>query len=367
MSESTPNSKPVTQARDLPELPELPEFPEFPEFNDEWIPLFSSAAVQIFKVQCKLELKASPSFNRGTRNQTSPDIGAVIGITSPRFRGSAALWFPKAVFLHVVSQLFNEEVHDIDSTNEDAAAELLNMIFGHVKTPLNKKGYDVQMAIPSTLRGSQIEAKYLKGSRVQVLAFQTPVGEFYIELLSQWVETPEKGEVEKPLPAAQPNTSPLSTKDRATFCMHLIRATVHTLKHLCQVDVTPGKPFDRLPQYKYPFDLASTVGITSQDLNGTFVMEFKQDVLLRLASKMFDEPIATYTSEIDDMVSELVNISLGTAKKSLRLEGHIIEMALPTIVKGSDLQAILPKGQRLIVVPFQSEIGEFHVELDIRR
>ncbi len=333
---------------------------EFSEFNDEWLESFTKSTVLAFKLQCKLDIQVSSSFCRGDRTQIKPDIGAIIGITSAQFRGSAGLWFPKSVFLHLVSHMFNETTEEINNENEDAAAEFLNIIFGYVKTPMNQLGYEVEIAIPSIVQGHEIEAKYFKGAFVQVLPFQTQAGEFYVELLSEAV-TPD----EPPLPNIQESQNPLSHEEQAMFFMSFIQGTSHTLKLQCGLEIKADPSFQKPPDYHIPFQIASTIGITSKRVNGSYVMKFTQEVLLKLASKIFEEPITKYDSDIDDMVSELVNISLCITKRILKQEGHIIEMSLPTVIRGSDLQFSAPKKQKVTIIPFQSEIGLFYVEIGI--
>lgn len=330
--------------------------------KDDLVQLFANATVRTLQVQCKLDTKAKSAFIKGEHPQSPFEIGGLIGVTSSELHGTAALLFPKAVYIQILHGLLNESATEITADNQDAAAELLNIIFSHVKTILNKKGHDLKMAIPSVIRGDEIESKYAKGKTVHVIEFETPVGAFFAEILL--VDLLQQEKVDTTPTGAEPQT--MSAAEKAAFFIPFLNGTVKTLQVQLGLQVKTGKPFDKIAQYHYPFDIAGAVGITSKTVNGSYLIVFKQEVFLKLASKMFNEEITTLQPGLEDLVAELVNMSLGVAKKELNEKGHGVQMAIPTVIKGSNIQASVPKDRRVIVIPFQTDIGDFHVEIDIQ-
>ncbi len=218
------------------------------------------------------------------------------------------------------------------------------------------------MALPSVVHGSQIKASYDKTQEVTVLSFKTDKGEFYIEVLLKALEKKEK---EEALYASQKESS-FTPAEKAAFFVPFIHGTISSLKVQCNIDAKANKPFNKTEANNLPFDIAGIVGITSKTINGTYSIVFKEAVFLKLASKMFDENITTLQPGIEDLVAELVNITLGSAKQQLNAQGHGIQMAIPAVIKGSNVRTAGPRSHRVIVVPFESEIGNFHVEIDIQ-
>jgi chemotaxis protein CheX len=330
------------------------------EFNEELIQLFASSAVRTVQVQCKLKTKIKSIFVKGAQNQKPFEVAGLIGFTTPSARGSIVLCFPQAVFIKILQGLLDEQITEITSDNQDAAAELLNIISSHAKTILKKRGHEIQMAIPSVVRGTEVESRYSKVKAVHVVAFQTDVGEFYAELLLEPIEQSDRTDPSKE------KSTPLTAAEKAAFFTPFLAGTVKTLEVQVGLKVKPGKPTDKVSAHHYPFDIAGVVGITSKRINGSYLIVFKQAVFLKLASKMFNEEITELQPGLEDLVAELVNMSLGTAKRTLNEQGHGIQMAIPTVIKGTHVQTNLPKDRKVIVIPFESDIGEFHVEIDIQ-
>ena len=143
---------------------------------------FVEGTIKTLKVQCSLDAKPGKPLFKGTAPRPDFDIAAVIGILSSSFTGTISLCFPKAVFLTIMNNMLGENNAEITGELEDGAGELLNIIFGHAKSVLNAQGHDIQKAIPTIVRGSGLETRHLTPSKVVVLPFLTPAGEFDIEI-----------------------------------------------------------------------------------------------------------------------------------------------------------------------------------------
>jgi len=307
---------------------------------------------------CQLQPTIGKTFIKGKHEQQMFAVAGIIGLTSPVVSGSILLCFPMSVFAGIMKNMLGETITEIKKENEDAAAELLNMIFGQAKAILNKRGFSIEMAIPSVLRGGDVQSSYSKVHVVQVVPFSTSIGEFYIELLLNNIDTKKLSTTtEAPkvdTPAAQ-----------AAFFKPFLDSVMHTLKVQINIASKPGKPFLKKQSSDFNFDIAGIIGITSKTLNGSFMLSFKKEVFLKLISKMFGEELTDFQDGLDDAVSELVNIVLGAAKAVLNAQGHGIQMAIPTVVRGDSILSSPQYKKQGIVIPFSSDVGEFHVEVII--
>ncbi len=118
-------------------------------------------------------------------NESLPmDIAGVISLTNPSFTGSIALCFTSAVFLKIYENMVGEKHDKITPELQDAAGELLNIIFGRAKTILNDtKGHTLEKAIPTILAGDNLNVRHTSTSAVIVLPFESSAGVFHIEIV----------------------------------------------------------------------------------------------------------------------------------------------------------------------------------------
>lgn len=138
--------------------------------------------LKTFKVQAGLEIKGGKPFYKGTVEQPKFALAGVIGLASSKFCGSVSLCFPEKVFLGIMGKMMGEEYTEINDELQDGAAELLNIIFGQAKATLNNSGYDLEMAIPTIVRGTELKTSAMSKKPVVVLPFETDLGEFQVEI-----------------------------------------------------------------------------------------------------------------------------------------------------------------------------------------
>jgi chemotaxis protein CheX len=146
---------------------------------------FIDGALETLKVQCSSSAQAGKPFIKGQGPTITTDIAAVIGLTSAAFSGSIAICFPQVVFLTIMERMLGEKNSTITKELEDGASELLNIIFGQAKRNLNQKGYAIQKAIPTIIRGQELQVRHLTPSSTLVLPFQLDVGTFHIEVATE--------------------------------------------------------------------------------------------------------------------------------------------------------------------------------------
>ena len=145
---------------------------------------FIDATINTLKVQCFTDVVTRRPFFKGTQPQSVFDLAGVINITSNTFVGSITLCFSKDFFLDIMSKMLCETFTEINDDLQSGAGELLNIIFGAAKVVLNKKGYTIQKAIPTVIRGNAISTSHPKNHPVLVLPFQAGATEFYMEIYS---------------------------------------------------------------------------------------------------------------------------------------------------------------------------------------
>lgn len=153
-----------------------------PRMDANFINPFVQGTLEALRIQCSFSARYNRAFVKGKGPDITTDIASVIALSGPIFQGSVAVCFPKKVFLGIMGKMFHENYAEITPVLEDGAAELLNIIFGHAKRLLNEKGFGIEQAIPSIVRGQNITVNHVGQSTVVILPFETELGTFHIEL-----------------------------------------------------------------------------------------------------------------------------------------------------------------------------------------
>lgn len=142
---------------------------------------FINATINTMKIQASLEIQSQPPALK-TDFKQNVDIIGVISLVSKVYEGSISLCFPKDTFVAICNKLFGENHTEINSEIEDAAGELLNMIFGAAKGQLNSQfDYQIVKALPAVISGQKLKLKQSKGPTI-VLPFTSTVGSFHLEI-----------------------------------------------------------------------------------------------------------------------------------------------------------------------------------------
>lgn len=144
---------------------------------------FIDSTVKVLKVQANTGVSMqSPYLKTTEAAKQIVDIAGVISITSDVFIGTISLCFSKQTFLNICFQLFGERQDEITKETEDAAGEILNMIFSGAKAELNKKkNYGIQKALPTIIQGTDLSVTQSTGTTM-VLPFTSDAGPFHIEI-----------------------------------------------------------------------------------------------------------------------------------------------------------------------------------------
>lgn len=149
----------------------------------------------------------------------------------------------------------------------------------------------------------------------------------------------------------------------AQFVSPFLEGAVHVLKIQCQTTAKAGKPYKKLPGEKFFGDISGVIGLVSDAFDGSVVISFPKETFLKVMGKMLGETYTELTKEIEDGAGELTNIIFGQAKIKLNEKGYGIRTAIPSVVSGADhsVQQVT-KGPR-VVIPFDSDSGNFVIEI----
>lgn len=142
------------------------------------IEAFTAGALEAMKIQCSTDFKVFGSCSNLTDAGMKGDIGSIIQVTGKDFCGTVFLQFPESTFLYVMCGMIGEQFAKLTPDIEDGAGELLNIIFGFAKRHLSERDYQLEMAIPVTLNGAELEQWQQANQQSTAILFSSEGGNF---------------------------------------------------------------------------------------------------------------------------------------------------------------------------------------------
>ncbi len=149
------------------------------------------------------------------------------------------------------------------------------------------------------------------------------------------------------------------------FLNPFLSATIKVLKIQAHTHAQPGKIYLKKPTDKLYGDISGIIGIVSDNFKGSVVISFPKNTFLKLMSRMLGEEVLTIDREIFDGAGEITNMIFGQAKVELNAKGFGIKTALPSVVSGENHSHSSTTRGPVMVVPFESDIGSFFVEIGL--
>ncbi len=154
------------------------------------------------------------------------------------------------------------------------------------------------------------------------------------------------------------NVQQMQSKYIEAFAM----GTLKTMKIQANYELKTGGPFLLGQKGELKTDICGVIGLISSFFKGTVAICMAQPVFLGVMGSMFAESYSEMTDELADGIGEILNILFVQAKTTLTNQGIQFEMAIPTVVRGSDIKLTsLTNGNPTIVLPFDGKDGKLYL------
>ncbi len=114
------------------------------------------------------------------------NVTGTVGLAGTR-KGILAIHFPSTVACNITASFLGMAVDEVGEDVEDAIGEIANMLGGSIKGMLDEGGRDIELSLPSIIKGSQYTFS-IKGSTDRFfIPFSCDAGTFYVEFLLERV------------------------------------------------------------------------------------------------------------------------------------------------------------------------------------
>ncbi|MEO7423589.1 MAG: chemotaxis protein CheX [Fibrobacteria bacterium] len=141
-----------------------------------------------------------------------------------------------------------------------------------------------------------------------------------------------------------------------------ISSTMETFTKMVGIESKPGKLMLK-KDAKLNYDISGIIGLSGM-AKGTVAMSFPKETAIAVCNKFMSGDYKDLHPDILDAVGELVNIVAGNAKKELT--EFNIAISLPSVITGPNHKIIEPKDAFSFVVPFDTNLGGFHLAVSLK-
>lgn len=112
-----------------------------------------------------------------------------------------------------------------------------------------------------------------------------------------------------------------------------------------------------------PRDLMALIGF-SGPARGMVALAFPVSTALNIVNKLLGTDTRVVDDTVSDAIAEVVNIVAGSAKARINKDdGPVIDLSLPTIVRGNNYCVEYPSKSTWLDVTFESDLGEFNMRV----
>ena len=312
-----------------------------------FLPLFVDSARNTFTKHYSIPIQSTRILNNASHPDPNARICGIVGITAPHLSGTLSIQFPESVLI---------EVSPESQDRETQARAITQLLSETAKACLNSLGHEINLALPTFLTGKAFDS--LGNPRPNNLL----VTEF--ELQSGTITVLFELNTKSPDPAPPSSTQGAYKNRTSDALLEFVKAVRKTMQVQFGAQINIGTPFKKSHSHTFDFDVGSLIGITEQHFSGFFGMYYEGKTFLNLMNVMLGTSFTELSDEIQDGASEVTNICFGVAKQVLNQQGHQIRMALPYLIRGSEIRSSPPPSERhiTIVVPLSTEHGKFWVE-----
>ncbi len=109
------------------------------------------------------------------------DVTGIVGLIGET-RGTISVSFTEQCILSIVSNMFGEEMTEINDEVKDAVGEILNIVSGQARQKLESTGRVLKGAIPTVISGKNHTITHITKSPIIAVPFDSDKGSFTIEI-----------------------------------------------------------------------------------------------------------------------------------------------------------------------------------------
>ncbi|MBI4633559.1 MAG: chemotaxis protein CheX [Deltaproteobacteria bacterium] len=136
------------------------------------------------------------------------------------------------------------------------------------------------------------------------------------------------------------------------------------MKKMAFIEPNAGKPYVKKTDTAGG-DVSGIIGITGEAV-GSLAISFSEACICGIVNSMLGESYTEVNKDVFDAVGEITNMVSGVARTHMEKDGIIVHAAIPTVVYGKGHLVRHVLGTPSIVIPFETEKGNFVVDVCVK-
>ena len=141
----------------------------------------------------------------------------------------------------------------------------------------------------------------------------------------------------------------------------LLEATLDVLSTMAMTSAKPGKPAIKTSTEPLG-DITGLIALTGPKSNGSLAISFPNESILTINERMLGDTPAAIDDSIKDLVGEITNMITGGAKRRYEAIGMDFALSRPQTIIGRKTPINHHIDSTTIMVPFDSDAGDFYLE-----
>lgn len=146
------------------------------------------------------------------------------------------------------------------------------------------------------------------------------------------------------------------------FIDSIQESIINVLVTMADMQPQSGKPSVKTRR-NVQGDVTGIIDLVSKQKTGSLAISFTKPVALEIAKRMLRMETDHIDEMVRDLVGEIANMMAGGAKAKLQEQGYDFELTFPSVIVDDERNIIHNKETSTVILPFQTDSGEFFVEL----
>ncbi len=140
-------------------------------------------------IEATLHVLSSMAYTKATAGKpylkkdtvAKGDVTGIVGLIGEA-SGTISVSFTEECILAIVSNMFGEEIKEINDEVKDAVGEILNIVSGQARKKIETTGKILKGAIPTVIAGKNHTITHITKQSIVAVPFETDNGGFTIEI-----------------------------------------------------------------------------------------------------------------------------------------------------------------------------------------
>lgn len=141
---------------------------------------FIDAALNVLSTMASTKANAGKPFLK-EKDAARGDVTGIVGLTGET-EGTISISFTEKCILSIVSNMFGEEMKEMNDEIKDAVGEIANMVSGQARKQLSEHGRSLKAAIPTVIMGKNHSVTHITNKPIIAIPFTSDNGNFTIEV-----------------------------------------------------------------------------------------------------------------------------------------------------------------------------------------